>query len=148
VSSKADRQPVRAQLDARPVSDHTSNGILACSGDASLEEVAALMARNNVHAIVVVDDRAVEPPVISDLDLISAVASGRSAELTASDIAGTGAVSIFREEDLGRAAQLIAEHRVSHLVVRDERRQPIGIVSTLDLAEAISGFTRPSRTGR
>ena len=43
------------------------------------------MARNNVHAIVVVDDRAVEPPVISDLDLIAALASGHFADLTASD---------------------------------------------------------------
>ena len=53
-------------------------------------------------------------------------------------------MSILSDEDLGRAAQLLAEHRVSHLVVRDERRQPIGIVSTLDLAEAISGFARPA----
>jgi hypothetical protein len=34
---------------------------------------------------------------------------------------------------------------VTHLVVRDERRKPVGIVSTLDLAEAASGFMRPPR---
>jgi len=88
---------------------------------------------------VVVDDRVPEPPVISDLDLIAALASGHYDELSASDIAGTEAVSIFEDEGLGRAAQLLSDHRVSHLVVRNQRRQPVGIVSTLDLAAAISG---------
>lgn len=127
------------QLDRRTAGDLVSGGILACSPDAPLDEVAALMAENGVHAIVVVDEAKPEPPVVSDLDLIAAAASGHYAELRASDIAGTEAVSVLRDESLGRVAQLLAEHRVSHALVRDERRQPIGIISTLDLAGAISG---------
>lgn len=145
MNSSTHTQAVRDRLESRLAGEFASNGILACGGDAPLSEVAGLMARNDVHAIVVVDDRAAEPPVVSDQDLADAMVSGHFDELKASDVAGTEAVTIFADEDLGRAAQLLAEHRVTHLVVRDERRQPIGIVSTLDLAEAASGFARPPR---
>ena len=145
MNSNADTESVTANLEGCLAGDYASNGILACNGDAPLAEIAGLMARNNVHAIVVVDDRAAEPPVVSDQDLVDAMASGHFDELTASDVAGTEAVSIFVDEDLRRAAQLLAEHRVNHLVVRNARREPVGIISTLDLAEAGSGFTRPPR---
>ena len=132
-------QPARDRLDTRSVAEYASAAILSCGRNAPLDEVAALMTENGVHAVVVVDDRAAEPPVISDLDLIAAVASGHFEELMASDVAGTEGVSIFRDDTLTRAAQLLAEHRVSHLVVRNERREPVGILSSLDLAAAISG---------
>jgi CBS domain-containing protein len=145
MNSSTHTQSVPDRLKSRLAGEYASNGIVACSGAAPLGEVAGLMARNNVHAIVVVDDQAVEPPVVSDQDLVDAVASGHFDELTAADIARSEAVSIFADEDLGRAAQLLAEHRVTHLVVRNVRREPVGIVSALDLAEAASGFGRPPR---
>ena len=97
------------------------------------------MASNRVHAVVVSGDIAPEPPVIADADLIAATSSGHFNELSARDIAGTEAVSVGGEETLERAAQLLAEHGVSHLVVRDGRGIPVGILSTLDVARAISG---------
>ena len=69
--------------------------------------------------------------------------------MTASEIAGTEAVSIFYDEDLARAAELLAEHHVSHLSLSvSARREPVGIVSALDLAEAAFGFMRPPRDRR
>ncbi|MBK5117460.1 MAG: CBS domain-containing protein, partial [Thermoleophilia bacterium] len=91
-----------------------------------------------VHAVVVVDDSR-EPPVISDVDLIAAAASGQFDRLSAGDIAGTESISVDRNESLDRAAQILAEHSVAHLIVRDEGRVPVGVLSTLDLARAISG---------
>jgi CBS domain-containing protein len=145
MNASTDTKSTLDNLKGRLAGDYASNGIFACGGDAPLTEVADLMVRNNVHAIVVVDDRAAEPPVVSDQDLVGAIASGHFDELTASDVAGTEGVSIFTDEDLGRAAQLLAEHRVSHLVVRNGRREAVGVISTLDLAEAGSGFARPPR---
>ena len=139
MNSQTTPHAARDQLDEHKVGDYASHGILSCRPDAPLDEIAGLMVRNSVHAIVVVDDRTAEPPVISDLDLIAALTSGHYGELSAADIAGTHAVSVFEDEGLGRAAQLLSDNRVSHLVVRNERRQPVGIVSTLDLAAAISG---------
>jgi predicted transcriptional regulator len=126
-------------LGGATAGEYASDGILSCLPDAPLDEVAWLMSHNGVHAVVVADDQAAEPPVIADLDLINAAASGHYETLVARDIAGTEAVSVSADEPLGQAAQLLAEHDVTHLIVRDERRVPTGILSTLDLARAISG---------
>ena len=134
--------PIPPRPEVRPLADATvddfaSRGIVSCQPDAPLDEVAWLMAHNRVHAVLVVDDEAAEPPVIADADVIAAVASGHFDQLRAVDIAGQHAISIRDDEELERAAELLAEHRASHLVVRDRQRTPVGILSTLDLAQAI-----------
>lgn len=125
-------------LAGRTVSEFASVGILSCTPDAPLDEVAWLMAHNRVHAVVVAED-ATEAPVIADADLIAAASSGHFDQLSAGDITATEAVSVRDDETLERAAQLLSEHGVSHLVVRDRHGQPTGVLSTLDLARAISG---------
>ena len=126
-------------LAGRTVADFATVGILACSPEAPLKEVAWLMANNRVHAVLVVDDDLPEPPVIADADLVAAAATGHFEQLCARDIAGTEAVSVREDDTRERAGQLLSEHGVAHLVVRDDQRMPIGILSTLDVARAISG---------
>jgi predicted transcriptional regulator len=121
------------------VDKFATTGILSVLPEAPLEEVAWLMASNRVHAVAVVDDAAAEPPVIRDTDVVAAVVSGHYPELCARDIAGTDAVSIPHDERLDRAAELLARHGVTHLIIRDHRRVPSGILSTLDIARAIAG---------
>jgi CBS domain-containing protein len=120
------------------VGEYASDTILACQPDASLHEVADLMANNRVHAVVVVDDAASEPPVITDHDLAAAAASGHFDDLYARDVSGGEAVSIAEDESLETAASLLAGRAVSHLVVRDGSGRPIGVLSILDLARAVS----------
>jgi CBS domain-containing protein len=120
------------------VSEYATDTILACQPDAPLREVAELMANNRVHAVMVVNDVAPEPPVITDRDLAAAAASGHFDELYARDVSGGEAVSIAADDGLEVAAALLAERRVSHLVVRDSMRKPVGVLSVLDLARAIS----------
>jgi predicted transcriptional regulator len=126
-------------LAGAEVGDYASTGILSCPPDAPLDEVAWLMANNRVHAVLVADDEAPEPPVIADVDLVAAAASGRFDTLVARDIAGTEAVSLRDDESLEHAGRLLADHQISHLIVRDDRRRPVGILSSLDIARAISG---------
>jgi CBS domain-containing protein len=115
-----------------------SRGIVSCAPDASLREVAWAMSNNKVHAIFVVDDRAVEPPVILDSDLVAAASSGRFDHLCARDIASAEAKSVFVDDRLERAVELLGERGVGHLVVRNRQRMPIGVISTLDVARAIA----------
>lgn len=125
-------------LSGRYVADFANVGILSCPAEAPLDEVAWMMADNRVHALVV-DNESDDPPVISDIDLVAAAGSGHFDELCALDVAGTEAVSVSRGDTLEHATQLLAEHSVAHLVVRDDRWRPVGILSTLDVARAISG---------
>jgi CBS domain-containing protein len=129
----------RNPLAGATVGAFASAGILGCEPEAPLEEVAWLMANNRVHAVMVVVEGTPELPVIADADLVAAAASGHFDQLTSHDIAGTESVSVGRDEPLDRAAQLLADNGVTHLVVRDERRAPVGVLSTHDVARALSG---------
>jgi CBS domain-containing protein len=49
-------------------------------------------------------------------------------------------VLVHRGETLERAAQLMTEHGSAHLVVDDpETGRPVGVLSTLDIAAALTG---------
>jgi CBS domain-containing protein len=54
-------------------------------------------------------------------------------------VARTEVLTVRPEESLERAAQLMAEHDVTHLVViQPHSGQPVGIVSALDVAGALA----------
>ena len=142
-STMSEPQPPNASPLAEATVEGFANiGIVGCMPDAPLSEVAFLMANNRVHAVVVVDDSTAEPPVITDSDLIAAAASGEFEHLSASDIASSEAVSVQLDAPLEDAARLLAERGASHVIVRDHRGTPIGVLSSLDVARAISGRDR------
>jgi CBS domain-containing protein len=117
-------------------------GVLGCPPDTPLETVARMMASNHVHAVVVTassEDGFSQPwGIVSDLDLAKAAAAS-ALDGTAADIAVTEVLTIQPEASLGRAAQLMAEHEAAHLIVVDPvLGQPIGVISTLDLAGVVA----------
>lgn len=112
-------------------------GVLACSSDASLEHVAELMAAYRIHCVVVEPAGHAPWGIVSDLDLVAMFAAGELAGRSAGESAVTPALMVSTDETLRRAAQLMAEHGAAHLVVTDPiSGEPVGVVSTLDLAEA------------
>jgi CBS domain-containing protein len=66
---------------------------------------------------------------------------GSPVPLTAGNLAALEPIAVAPDDGLDRAAQLMAEHDVSHLIVRSGG-EPVGIVSTLDVARAAAGTVR------
>jgi CBS domain-containing protein len=130
--------PVPA-LDHILVRDCMHPGILSCLPDAPLGEVAGMMAKHRVHAVAVRREDSLRPAaVISDLDVVAAIASGDDS--TARQLAPTEALSVSASASLRRAAQLMAEHGIAHLLVVDASGgYPVGVLSTLDIAAAYAG---------
>lgn len=123
------------------VFDAMHRGVLTCSRDASLADVAGLMASRRVHCVVVADapgDANSLWGIVSDLDLVAAAGVRDLDAQTAGAAAATAALTIEPEETVQRAAQLMTEHGATHLVVVDAMRRPVGILSTLDVAAALS----------
>ena len=121
------------------VRDCMHAGIVSCSPDTPLDEVARMMGDYRVHAIAIADLGHGRPwgtwRIVSDMDVMAAVATG--VEPTACRVAAGEAVTVSADERLDRAAQLMSEHKVAHLVVVDpEANYPVGIISTLDVASA------------
>lgn len=122
------------QLDHILVHDAMHHGILSCLDDAPLGEVAGIMTTHRVHAVAITDGEGSRPTgLVSDLDVVAALVSGE--EPSAAQVAATEPLVVAADQRLDRAAQLMAQHGVSHLVVLDSADgHPIGVLSTLDVA--------------
>jgi CBS domain-containing protein len=137
---------IRSNGSAIRVADVMHQGVLTCGRDEPLSAVAELMVRNRVHSVVVTDDPDKAGAlwgVVSDLDLVAAACVRDLDDQQAGATAATAALTISPRETLQRAAQLMTEHGTAHLVVVDtETLRPVGVLSTLDVARALS--RRPS----
>jgi CBS domain-containing protein len=98
----------------------------------TLFEAAQKMARNHVGALAVLDEGALVG-VISEADLVTAIAEEASPELTAVDEYMTeGAITVTPQDDAAIAARRMVEHGIGHLPVIDHD-SAIGMVSKGDL---------------
>ena len=130
-------------IEHATVADAMHPGILSCEPDASLPEVARMMATHHVHCVAVIGISNEEPPcgvwsVISDLDLVRAgVRDGQA--LSARAIAQQPLVTVEPSTPLREAGALMASEGLSHLVVIEPRTErPIGILSTADVAGVLA----------
>jgi CBS domain-containing protein len=133
----------RKAMRATHVGEVMHEGVLTCGRDESLAAVARSMADHRVHCIVVTEDRSQAPAlwgVVSDLDLVAAASVRDLEEQVAGAAAATPALMIAPGDTLQRAAQLMVEHALTHLVVVDLGR-PVGVISTLDVADWLAGRT-------
>jgi len=115
-------------------------GIISVDPETPVRAVAKLMAERHVHAIAIDGRLASGRPwaIVSALEVVAAAASG--AERSARDIAATEVVTVSAEDRLHHAAQLMAEHELSHLIVLDSASgHPLGVLSTLDVAAVYGG---------
>lgn len=137
-------------LDETTVADAMHRGVFTCGLYTPLQQVARTMAEESVHSVVVWNEpsEAAETPlwgVVSDLDLVEVAASEHLSDRTAGGSANTPVLIVAPDEPLRRAAQMMAEHEVAHLVVVDpETTKPVGVLSTLDIARALTGLTEPA----
>lgn len=126
------------------VAEAMHEGVFTCSEDTSLWSVAGQMSQERIHAVVVsgiaadsLQDRHTWG-IVSDLDLLRAVLAG-SGDLAAGQIAAMEFLSVDAGETVERAAQLMTEHEVTHLVVLDPQTgHATGVVSTHDVARVIA----------
>jgi CBS domain-containing protein len=132
------------------VVDAMHPGLISCSPEAPLRTVARMMATYRVHAILVTAHGDDELPgerrwgIVSDAALLRAAENADLDEQVAGAIADTPVLTIASSDELARAAQLMLEHGASHLVVLERRSEtPIGVLSTLDVARALAGFSAP-----
>ena len=122
------------------------HGIVTLPPHCSLQEVAAEMATNQVHCVVIEGlargadrDEHLVWGILSDMDLMRAVAAGQMA-IDAGELAATEILTVDPRETVERVACMMAAHDISHvIVVSHETGEPVGVVSTLDVAGALAG---------
>ena len=120
------------------VADAMRPGLISCSPDTSMEDVARIMATNQVHAVIVTDVSSGTPwGIVTDREVLAT--AHEAAERSAGSCVRSRPVEIAPGETLYVAADLMQRHGVSHLVVaHPARTMPLGVLSTLDLIGVIA----------
>jgi CBS domain-containing protein len=109
-----------------------SNDLITAEVTDTLVEAAQKMAHNHVGALAVLDEGTLVG-VLSEADLVKAVAEEASLEVTAVDEYMTeDAITVVPGDDAGIAAQRMVDHGIGHLPVMDAG-SAIGMVSKGDL---------------
>jgi CBS domain-containing protein len=134
-------------LDEMFVEEAMHRGVVSCPYETTLSTVAHIMATRKVHCVVGFGDLTEDDTqlwgLVSDRDVVAAAAAGDEARRTAGDSAATEILTVGPGETLRRAAQLMTEHDLSHLIVVDPGSgRPVGVLSTLDIARVVGGATR------
>lgn len=153
MTATAIHTPEALSLETALVEDVMHPGVFTCSFDTPLEEVARMLASYRVHCVVGVGEATEGEPrawgLVTDRDVVAAAATDHE-HGTAGHSAATPTVTVGPHEHLRRAAELMTEHGVMHLlVVQPGSEQPLGVVSALDIAAAMGGLVArvPTRGG-
>src|SRR5215213_3417090 len=115
------------------VRDGMSSVVLTIGPNHSLREAAKLMAERNVGAAVVVDPDSPGPGIVTERDILRAIASGEdpATELVCNHLTGE-LISASPEWSLEQAAETMVEHGFRHLLVVNGA-DLLGVLSMRDI---------------
>lgn len=110
--------------------------VVTIPSDSPIEDAARLMRQHDVGVLPVMDGESFRG-VVTDRDIVvKALAEGRFDEQVGA-IASTSLVTVSPEDDVRRAAELMAESDVRRLPVCEDGRL-IGMVSVGDIATRVN----------
>jgi CBS domain-containing protein len=118
-----------------PVSALVDGPVSRIAPSATLQEVASVLVAGNIGALVVGDGERAEG-IISERDLVRAVAAGRALDTTGvMEVANTDLVWCDLTATIAEVAKEMMDHYLRHVLVEDDGAL-VGIVSARDLLGA------------
>ena len=121
------------------VRDAMSSTVLTIGPTHTLRQAAKLMAERKVGAAVVLDPDADGPGILTERDVLEAVAQGQDPDQEKCvDHLTPDAVTAMPDWDLGRAAEAMLHGNFRHLVVC-EGSEVVGVLSVRDIVRVVSG---------
>jgi CBS domain-containing protein len=121
------------------VRDAMRVGVVTCRPETKLGDVARMMVGYDIHSVVVADVQGEGGlwGIVTSLDL--ARVADEISSLTAGDVASTDLVTVHADESLERAAELMAEKGVTHVIaVQPDTERPAGMISARGIAAALA----------
>jgi len=137
--SAVERSYIGPAFEQAKVHDAMRVGVVTCRPETKLADVAKMMVGYGIHSVVVSEAGGDAGPwgIVTSIDL--ARAADRLESTTAGDVASTELVTVGSDESLKKAAKLMADHGVTHLVaVQPETGRPAGMISARAIAAALA----------
>lgn len=105
-----------------------------CRENDSIQSCARIMADNNLGFLPVVDENGILIGTVTDRDItIRATAKGKSHDTKVRDVYSDNPVHLRKEDALALAEDLMMDAHIRRLVVVDDAKKPIGVVSASDV---------------
>jgi len=125
------------------VADIMSTPPITARDNTPVEEIAKIMNENNIGSVMIVDSGGYLTGIITERDLIFAVANGKIGKnLPAYMIMTENPVTIEPDAPIDEALQKMRENNIRHLPVTDLEKKPVGMVSLRDVIDAILTFIK------
>ncbi len=101
----------------------------------SMLDAAKLMVQNNIGLLVICDakDKKKLAGVISERDIIKAIASGGRLNAPVDEVSTKQVITVKASSEVAEAAKAMNKHRIRHVVVVDDQEKLMGVVSMRDL---------------
>ena len=109
--------------------------LVTITSDKSILDAARMMVNNNMGLLVILNsgDPAKLAGVISERDIIKALASGMNLDVKVGEVGTRDVVTVRVKADVAEAAKAMNRNRIRHVVVLDEYEKLVGVVSMRDL---------------
>ncbi len=115
------------------VENAMSKRLVTARPEMTLREASKIMIKENVSFLVVISNGELYG-VISEKDIVRALAEDRNPDTTKiSDVCTRKVITVRKDDLLSYAAGLMRRHGIRHLVVVDDNGRPIGVLSIRDL---------------
>ncbi len=125
------------------VRDLMRTNLITCPPNTTLGAAAAMLARYQVHAIVVADPSGLQQGVVSDVDLLAGEWLSKNQDdlnamrtMTAEQLMSTPVATIDADAPASEAAVRMRDERIHRLVVTEHERG-IGVLSVSDLVRVL-----------
>ncbi len=108
---------------------------------ASIEEAAKIMFDNKIGSVLVVNDEGVLEGIVTERDLVFAIASGKVGKgLPVFMIMTENPITVGPGTPVDEALRRMKEVNVRHLPVVGKDGKPIGMISLRDIVDVIATF--------
>lgn len=121
-----------------PITDIMTRDTVTARPDATIESLIALMTYQHIGCVPIVDDQGRPTGIVTKLDLVECRDENR---VTAREVMMPNARTVPADATLARAAALMTSEGIHHLLVVDENRALVGVVSTLDITRWIANLS-------
>lgn len=120
-----------------------SSPVLTVAPDDSAAEAADAMRDAGANSVVIINQESHPVGILTSTDYVAMTSDAVNPHQTPVDAFATADLVTARpDETVGTAAKTMTTHNISHLLVVDDDKQAVGIVTTTDLTEHLAGQSK------
>jgi CBS domain-containing protein len=108
-----------------------SRDLVTARADTTTDRIVELLRRKHVGCVPIVDELGRAIGIVTKLDIVECMGEGRT---TARELMMPFAFTLGASASVAQAAAMMSKEALHHVLVVDDDRTLLGVVSTLDIA--------------